>query len=245
MPNIKTGNVSAIRKTASKLTGLLLICLSAILPFCGCSESSAAETPEQASKACLDDFCKAVRAEDWPEAIKSVDLATADPMLLKIWNCEEYAEAEKLLGKGDKYLKKALEFMSDFPEFGVEFAALRQNLSSLSAARRKVLPEQLAKLCRSLYEVDSFTLTFTVLTLAEDRKLLEATDEVVRLQLSDQGVPFEAVFRKNGKEWRLSSLQPMSVAERDELSGLELAYAIAMAKKKYDADSPEQTLIDR
>ena len=240
-----TGNASMIRKKASKFTGLLLICLSAVLPFCGCSESSAAETPEQASKACLDDFCKAVRAEDWPEAIKSVDLATADPMLLKIWNCEEYAEAEKLLGKGDKYLKKALEFMSDFPEFGVEFAALRQNLSSLSAARRKVLPEQLAKLCRSLYEVDSFTLTFTVLTLAEDRKLLEATDEVVRLQLSDQGVPFEAVFRKNGKEWRLSSLQPMSVAERDELSGLELAYAIAMAKKKYDADSPEQTLIDR
>ena len=67
---------------------MLLICLSAVLPFCGCSESSAAETPEQAAKACLDDFCKAVKAENWPEAIKSVDLATADPMLLSIWNFE-------------------------------------------------------------------------------------------------------------------------------------------------------------
>ena len=51
MPSTKTGNAAAIRKTASKLTGLLLICLLAVLPLCGCSESSAADrTPEQAAE---------------------------------------------------------------------------------------------------------------------------------------------------------------------------------------------------
>ena len=86
MSNINTRNASMIRKTASKLTGLLLICLSAVLPLCGCSESSASDqTPEQAAKACLDDYCKAVRAEDWPTAIRSVDLATADPILLRTY----------------------------------------------------------------------------------------------------------------------------------------------------------------
>ena len=89
MPSTKTGNASAIRKTASKLTGLLLICLLAVLPLCGCSESSAADrTPEQAAEACLNDFCKAVKAEDWTRAIESIDLATSDPLLLNIWNFE-------------------------------------------------------------------------------------------------------------------------------------------------------------
>jgi len=240
-----TGNASVIRKNTSTLIGLMLICLSALLPLCGCSESTAADlTPEQAAESCLDDFCKAVKAEDWPKAIRSLDLATADPMLLNVWNLEGYPKAEKLLNAGEKSLKKALEIMSGFPDGGEEFAEIRENLASIPAATRKKLPGQLAEICRSLYEVDSFPLMFTVLTLSENRKLLEATDEVVRLQLSVNHAPWEAVFRKNGKEWRLSTLQPMSVAERDELSELELAYAKAMAKKKYDADSPEQALLD-
>ena len=245
MSNIKMENALLIRKNASKITGLLLICLSAVLPFCGCSESSAADqTPEQAAEACLNEFCKAVKAEDWPEAIKSVDLATADPMLLSIWNLEGYQKAEKLLSVGEKNLKKALEIMSDFPDDGEEFAEIRENLSSIPAATRKKLAGQLEELCRSLFEVETFPLVFSILTLSEDRKLLEATDDIVRLQLSVNQSPWEAVFRKNGKEWRLSSLQPLSVTERNELSDLELAYAKTMAKKKYDADSPEQTLVD-
>ena len=226
-----TGNASAIRKTASKLAGLL-ICLSAVLPLCGCSESTAADrTPEQAAEACLDDFCKAVKAEDWPAAIRSVDLATADPMLLCIWNFEGYNKAEKLLSAGDKNLKKALEVMSDFPDGGEEFAEIRENLASIPAATRKKLVGQLAEICRSLYEVDSFPLMFSVLTLSESRKLLEATDDIVRLQLTVCQSVWEAVFRKNGKEWRLSSLRPLSMTERDNPSDLEVAYAKTMAKK--------------
>ena len=240
-----TGNASATHKNISKLAGLLLICLSAVLPLCGCSESSAANrTPEQAAEACLNDFCKAVRAEDWPAAIRSLDLATANPMLLNVWNLEGYAKAEKLLSAGDKNLKKALEIMSGFPDGGEDFAEIRENLASIPAATRKKLPGQLAEICRSLYEGDTFPLAFTVLTLSEERKLLEAADDIVRFQLSVNHAFWEAVFRKNGTEWRLSSLQPMSVAERDELSEVELAYAKAMAKKKYDADSPEQALLD-
>ena len=240
-----TGNASVIRKNTSTLIGLMLICLSALLPLCGCSESTAADlTPEQAAESCLDDFCKAVKAEDWPKAIESIDLATSDPLLLNIWNFEGYQKAEKLLNGGEKNLKRALGIMSDFPDGGEEFAEIRENLASIPAATRKKLPGQLAELCRTMYEVESFTLTFTVLTLSEDRKLLEATDEVVKLRLSANHAFWEAVFRKNGKEWRLSSLQPMSMAERGEVSDLELAYAKTMAKKKYEADSPEQTLMD-
>jgi hypothetical protein len=244
MPNIKTGNVSAIRKTASKLTGLLLICLSAVLPLCHAGDSSSDPTPAQAAESCLNDFCKAVKAEDWPKAIRSLDLATADPMLLSIWNLEGYQKAEKLLSVGEKNLKKALEIMSDFPDDGEEFAEIRENLSSIPAATRKKLAGQLEELCRSLFEVETFPLVFSILTLSEDRKLLEATDDIVRLQLSVNQSPWEAVFRKNGKEWRLSSLQPLNMTERNELSDLELAYAKTMAKKKYDADSPEQTLVE-
>ena len=238
-----TGNASAIRKTASKLAGLL-ICLSAVLPLCGCSESTAADrTPEQAAEACLDDFCKAVKAEDWTNAIRSLDLATADPLLLNIWNFEGYQKAEKLLNGGEKNLKRALGIMSDFPDGGEEFAEIRENLSSIPAATRKKLPGQLAELCRSLYEIDSFMLKSDVLNLAEDRKILEATEDIVRLQLSIYHAPYEAVFRKNGKEWRLSYLQSVATMDR-EPSELEFAYAKTMAKKKYDADSPEQTLVD-
>ena len=244
MSSTKTGNASAIHIISSKLTGLLLICLSAVLPLCGCSESSAADrTPEQAAEACLDDFCNAVKTEDWPKAIRSVDLATADPLLLNIWNFEGYQKAEKLLNGGEKNLKRALGIMSDFPDGGEEFAEIRENLSSIPAATRKKLPGQLAELCRSLYEIDSFMLKSDVLNLSEDRKLLEATEDIVRLQLSIYHAPYEAVFRKNGKEWRLSSLQSVATMDR-EPSELEIAYAKAMAKKKYDADSPEQTLMD-
>ena len=235
---------SAIRKTASNFIGLLLICLSAVLPLCGCSESSAADrSPEQVAESCLDDFCKAVKAEDWQKAIQSVDLATADPLLLNIWNFEGYQKAEKLLSGGEKNLKKALEIMSGFPDGGEEFAEIRENLASIPAATRKKLPGQLAKLCRTLYEVHSFMLKSDVLNLSEDRKLLEATEDIVRIQLSIYHAPYEAVFRKNGKEWRLSSLQSVATMGR-ELSELEITYAKAMAKKKYDADSPEQTLVD-
>ena len=236
-----TEKAFSIQKTASKIIALTLVCLSAVLWLVACSDGSL--PPKEGAELCLNEFCEAVKAEDWPKAIRSVDLATADPLLLSVWNCEAYTEAEDLLSKG-KNLKKALDILADIPDSSEEFTGIRESLATLPAASRKKITDQLPSICRFLREVDAFQLKMFVLTLSEDRKFLEASKDLVRLQLTSAEEPFEAVFRKNGKEWRLSSLERRLTAGREAPSDVELVYAKATAKKKYDAGSPEQALVD-
>ena len=236
-----TEKASSIQKTASKIIALTLVCLSAVLWLVACSDGSL--PPKEGAELCLNEFCEAVKAEDWTKATGTIDMATADPMLLSVWNCEAYTEAEDLLSKG-KNLKKALDILAEIPDSSEEFTGIRESLATLPAASRKKITDQLPSICRFLRGVDAFQLKMFVLTLSEDRKFLEVSKDLVRLQLSSTEEPFEAVFRKNGKEWRLSSLERRLTAGREDPSEVELVYAKTTAKKKYDAGSPEQALVD-
>ena len=95
-----TEKASSIQKTASKIIALTLVCLSAILWLGACSDGSL--PPKEGAELCLNEFCEAVKAEDWTKATGTIDLATADPLLLSVWNCEAYTEAEDLLSKGKR-----------------------------------------------------------------------------------------------------------------------------------------------
>ncbi|MBR3688457.1 MAG: hypothetical protein IKL85_05220, partial [Lentisphaeria bacterium] len=236
-----TEKASSIQKTASKIIALTLVCLSAVLWLVACSDGSL--PPKEGAELCLNEFCEAVKAEDWTKATGTIDMATADPMLLSVWNCEAYTEAEDLLSKG-KNLKKALDILAEIPDSSEEFTGIRESLATLPAASRKKITDQLPSICRFLRGVDAFQLKMFVLTLSEDRKFLEVSKDLVRLQLSSTEESFEAVFRKNGKEWRLSSLERRLTAGREAPSEVELVYAKTTAKKKYDAGSPEQALVD-
>lgn len=237
-----TEKSSSIQKTASKIISLTLVCLSAVLWLGACSDGSL--PPKEGAELCLNEFCEAVKAEDWTKATGTIDLATADPLLLTVWNCEAFTKAEELLSKGNN-VKKALDVLAGVPEISEEFLAMRESLATLPAASRKKLTDQLPKICRSLREVDAFQLKGIALRVSgKGREFLEVTPDLVRMKFFAMREPMEAVFRRNGKEWRFSSLDSMLKAGREEPSEVELVYAKTTAKKKYDAGSPEQALAD-
>ncbi len=237
-----TEKASSIQKTASKIIALTLVCLSAVLWLGACSDGSL--PPKEGAELCLNEFCEAVKAEDWTKATGTIDLATADPLLLTVWNCEAFTKAEELLSKGNN-VKKALDVLAGVPGISEEFLAMRESLATLPAASRKKLTDQLPKICRSLREVDAFQLKGIALRVSgKGREFLEVTPDLVRMKFFAMREPMEAVFRRNGKEWRFSSLDSMLKAGREEPSEVELVYAKTTAKKKYDAGSPEQALAD-
>ena len=237
-----TEKAFSIQKTASKIIALTLACLSAVLLFGACSDGSL--PPKEGAEQCLNEFCEAVKAEDWTKATGTIDLATADPLLLTVWNCEAFTKAEELLSKGNN-VKKALDVLAGVPEISEEFLAMRESLATLPAASRKKITDQLPKICRSLREVDAFQLKGIALRVSgKGREFLEVTPDLVRMKFFVMREPMEAVFRRNGKEWRLSSLDSVLTAGREEPSEVELVYAKTTAKKKYDAGSPEQALAD-
>ncbi|MBQ7731377.1 MAG: hypothetical protein IJT68_06025 [Lentisphaeria bacterium] len=237
-----TEKASSIQKTASKIIALTLVCLSAVLWLGACSDGSL--PPKEGAELCLNEFCEAVKAEDWTKATGTIDLATADPLLLSVWNCEAFTKAEELLSKGNN-VKKALDVLAGVPDISEEFLAMRESLATIPAASRKKLTDQLPKICRSLREVDAFQLKGIALRVSgKGREFLEVTPDLVRMKFFAMREPMEAVFRRNGKEWRLSSLDSVQKAGREEPSEVELVYAKTTAKKKYDAGSPEQALAD-